>query len=142
MLKNKKNKRNLKPKNNFAVGGFFYNLISSQHFYAVIALLILLVIIFPLVKIYSQRRLVEKEISDVQNQINNFERENKQLKELIAYLQSDQSLESQARLNLNLKKPGEGVIVVEQNNNKVNKKIASSAKDNSNFIKWWHYFFK
>lgn len=121
---------------------FFYRLFSSQRFLAIVGLIFLLLIIFPLARTYTQRRLVEKEIEDVKKEISNFESTNQELKDMITYLESDQSLEEQARLNLNLKKPGEKVIVIEPTKN------ASSSEDinktttpESNFLKWWRYFF-
>jgi cell division protein FtsB len=120
---------------------FFYRLFSSQRFLAIIGLFFLLLILFPLAKTYTQKKLVEKEIADVKKEITDFESANAELKEMIAYLESGQSLEEQARLNLNLKKPGEKVIVVEALKNEssledINKTTASE----SNFTKWWHYF--
>ncbi len=121
---------------------FFYRFLSSQRFLAIIGLAFLLLIVFPLAKTYTQRRLVEAEIEDVKKQINDFESSNRELKEIITYLESDQSLEEQARLNLNLKKAGEKVIVIETSNSATstedkNKTTASE----TNFTKWWYYFF-
>jgi len=121
---------------------FFYRLFSSQRFLAIVGLVFLLLIVFPLAKTYTQRRLVEQEIEGVKKEINEFEKSNKELKEMIVYLESDQSLEEQARLNLNLKKPGEKVIVIDHS------KVTTSTDDinkttssENNFSKWWHYFF-
>jgi cell division protein FtsL len=121
---------------------FFYRLFSSQRFLAIIGLVFILLIVFPLARIYTQKRLVENEINDVQKQIKDFESTNQDLQQMITYLQSDQSLEEQARLNLNLKKPGEQVVVIETpkdstTTDDINKTTASE----SNFTKWWHYFF-
>lgn len=120
---------------------FIYQLVSSQRFLAIIGLVFLLLIIFPLAKTYTQKRMVENEINGVKKEISDFEKSNQELREMITYLQSDQSLEAQARLNLNLKKPGEKVIVIEE------PKIASSSgytnnatSSESNLAKWWHYF--
>lgn len=121
---------------------FFYRLIASQRFLAIIGLVFLLLIVFPLAKTYSQKRMIENEINGVKKEISDFEKTNQELKDMIVYLQSDQSLEEQARLNLNLKKPGEKVIVIEE------PKISSTTVDKNNttvsegnFTKWWHYFF-
>jgi len=121
---------------------FFYRLSSSQRFLAIVGLIFLLLIIIPLAKTYSQRRLVEKEIADVQKEIAEFESNNQELQEMIAYLESDQSLEEQARLNLNLKKPGEEVIIIEDKDLKKSQfQESSNQKQVSNFVKWWNYFF-
>ncbi|MFA5184486.1 MAG: septum formation initiator family protein [Patescibacteria group bacterium] len=142
MIKNRIYPRILNPAPDAPVHNFFYRLVSSQRFLAIIGLVFLVVIIFPLARTYSQRRLVEQEIADVQAQIQDFESQNQQLKDLITYLQSDQSLEEQARLNLNLKKPGEAVVVVENKIAGVNE-IAAATADSAegNLAKWWHYFF-
>ncbi len=121
---------------------FFYRLFSSQRFLAIIGLVFILLIVFPLAKVYTQKRIVEKEINDVKEEIAVFEKTNQDLREMIDYLQSDQSLEEQARLNLNMKKPGEKVIVIENlsvatTTNEINKTTISE----SNFKKWWNYFF-
>lgn len=142
MIKNKIRPRNFNGGSDSIPHSFFYRLVSSQRFLAIIGLVFLAVIIFPLAQTYSQRRLAEKEIQDVKNKISNYEIKNKQLEDLITYLKSDQSLEAQARLNLNLKKPGEAVIVVEDK--KVNDaNIITSSNDESagNLVKWWSYFF-
>ncbi len=121
---------------------FFYRLFSSQRFLAIVGLVFLLLIIFPLAKTYTQKRLVENEINDVKKEISDFESTNQELKDMITYLQSDQSLEEQARLNLNLKKPGETVIVIEaQKSSSTSSEINKTTIKESNFIKWWHYFF-
>ena len=121
---------------------FFYRLFSSQRFLAIIGLVFLLLIIFPLAKTYTQKKLVENEIDGVKKEISNYESTNADLKDMVTYLQSDQSLEAQARLNLNLKKPGEKVIVIEdQKISTSSDDMNNATQDESNFIKWWHYFF-
>ncbi len=121
---------------------FFYRFLSSQRFLAIIGLVFLILIIFPLARTYTQKRLVEKEIEDVKKDISNFENTNQELKEMIAYLESDQSLEEQARLNLNLKKPGEKVIVIESETPaSTSEEINKTTTSESNFVKWWRYFF-
>jgi len=121
---------------------FFYRLFSSQRFLAIVGLVFLLLVIIPLAKTYSQKRLVEKEIADVQQEISNFENTNQELKDMIAYLESDQSLEEQARLNLNLKKAGEEVIIIEDKDlQKLQAEETENEESVSNFVKWWRYFF-
>ena len=61
---------------------------------------------------------------------------------MIDYLNSDQSLEEEARLNLNLKKSGEQVIVINDIENKAT--TTSSivpSKNKNNLAKWRDYFF-
>ena len=142
MSKFGKHPRILEPTRESRSPGFIYRLVSSQRFLAIIGLVFLLAVVFPLLKTYNQRRLVEQEIADIQNQIQEFENQNQQLSELLAYLQSDQSLEDQARLNLNLKKPGEAVIVIENKDKAVRElSAAAAAAEGGKLAKWWRYFF-
>lgn len=121
---------------------FFYRLFSSQRFLAILSLTFLIVLLFPLAKTYTQKKLMEKEISDIQEEIAVYQKTNQELKEMISYLESDQSLEEQARLNLNLKKPGEKVIVIDDSKNSVDTGISTTTGEIvSNFTKWWRYFF-
>jgi len=142
MLKRKLNPRRLASGGLPKPSNFFYRLVSSQRFLAIIGLVFLLIIVIPLAKTYSQRRLIEREIEDVKQEISDFENKNQELKEMINYLESDQSLEEQARLNLNLKKPGETVVVVEENKTLANQVGSEEfSRRNGNFFKWWQYFF-
>jgi cell division protein FtsB len=121
--------------------GFFYRLVSSQRFLAIIGLAFLVIIIFPLARAHSQKLMVEREIAEVKRQIEEFETQNQELKDLMAYLQSDQSLEEQARLNLNLKKPGEAVIVIEDKPLPEKEIIKNDVTPGSRREKWLKYFF-
>jgi cell division protein FtsB len=120
----------------------FYRLFSNQRFLAVIGLVLLLLIVLPLARTYSQKRVIENEINGVQKEITQFEKDNQDLKEMLSYLQSDQSLEAQARMNLNLKKPGETVVVIEnQGDVKNSDDVQNNEEEASNFKKWFNYFF-
>lgn len=117
--------------------------LSGQRLLLLVVLLFLGIISWPLVKTYSQRRLVEKEITDIQTRISEFEDKGQELQTLADYLSSGQSLEEQARLNLNLKKPGEAVIIFDDNQKKtVSSEVPTvTAETVNNFSKWWLYFF-
>lgn len=124
--------------------GFIYRLFTSQRFIAIIGLIFLLLISLPLARTYSQKKVIEQELAELQANISQYENENSELQEMIQYLESDQSLESQARLNLNLKKPEETVVVIEriENKNSQTGPADLQAKDQRNNLeKWWEYFF-
>lgn len=142
MLKSGRHPRILEPVHTGQPHNPFYRFILSQRFLALIGLIFLLAVIFPLLKTHNQKRLVEQEIADLQTQINQFENQSQQLSELLDYLKSEQSLEDQARLSLNMKKPGEAVVVIENKNIVPAVKIASNSDlTEGNFWKWWRYFF-
>ena len=72
-----------------------------------------------------------------------YRNKSQELKNMIDYLQSDVSLEEQARLNLGLKKPNEVVVVVSPEKS-VSSTISTTVEDSrvTNWRLWLHYFFK
>ncbi len=122
---------------------FWQRFLMSQRFLAIVFLLIIVAISFPLLRSVSQRKMIEQEIADMKKDNEAYRNRSQELKEMIDYLQSDISLEEQARLNLGLKKPNEDVVVV---NRQKSVEVASSTKtENSriaNWLRWVHYFVK
>ncbi len=142
MIKNKIRPQNFNGGTNYNSHNFFYRLVSDQRFLAIVGLAILVIIVIPLVQTYGQQILVGKEIQGVNKQVNNYKIQSQRLQKLLAYSHSDQYLETQARLSLNMKKAGEGVIIVENPKVKVIEiKADSAVKPVSNLVKWWRYFF-
>lgn len=122
---------------------FWQRFLMSQRFLAIVFLLIIIAISFPLVRSISQRKMVEREIAEMKKDNEAYRNKSEELKEMIEYLQSDISLEEQARLNLGLKKPNEDVIVV--NLQKATETAASIKTEDSraaNWLRWFNYFFK
>lgn len=118
------------------------SLFSSQRFIAIVLLVFLVIIILPLIRTYRQHKAVQEEIRVVQNKINSYQAQDEKFQQLLIYLKSDQYSIDQARLNLNMKKPGEGVVVVDNQQNMVTStSAATSSSANGNLIKWWRYFF-
>lgn len=133
-----------KRKNNNLISKILY----SQIFLAFLGLILIILICIPLIKNLNKRNRVDKEIKKIENEISELELENKDFKKLISYLESEEFVEEQARLNLGLKKQGEKVVVIQNNKDlaKINindineEKIIKSL--NSNFNKWVKYFLK
>jgi len=117
-------------------------LFSSQRFIAIVLLVFLVIIILPLIRTYRQHKAVQEEIRAVQNKINSYQAQDEKFQQMLTYLKSDQYSIDQARLNLNMKKPGEGVVVVDKQQNMVTSTTAAtSSQVTGNLIKWWRYFF-
>lgn len=123
-------------------GNFFSRLLKNQRFLAFVGLVVLVLIVFPLLKTYSQKRLIEEEMAQIKADIARYEQETAQFQEMIEYLGSEQSLEAQARMNLNLKKPGETVVVIKREDEVESKKLNEKEEAQmSNLKKWKEYFF-
>lgn len=115
---------------------------TSQLFVFFIGLIFLSMILVPLLKNYAKQRAVANEIKDIQKEIADFESKNKDLSAMLDYLESNESLEEQARLNLGLKKPGEKVVVVQSEEIKDDGTTTTTPVNHGNWSKWWRYFFQ
>lgn len=105
-----------------------------------ILVLVLGAVAFVTFELYMQKRQVDSEIARLTEQSNNLSRDNGQLSELIKYLDTPEYKEREAREKLNLKKPGEEVVVLPEDDN--DGQVASAqAETQSNPEKWLSYFF-
>ncbi|MCX6795769.1 MAG: septum formation initiator family protein [Candidatus Falkowbacteria bacterium] len=114
---------------------------TKQKIYAILWILLIVLVCLPLVRNWRQKRAVESEISDFKKEISSKEVDNKKLRDTISYFQSDSSLEETARLNLGLKKPGENVAVIKEELG-TSSGLLPETKAESNYLKWFKYFFK
>lgn len=122
---------------------FLTRLMSDQRFLAFLGLALIILVAFPLFKTYSQKRAIEEEMAQIKAEIAQYEEETSSLQEMIEYLGSRESLEAQARLNLNLKKPGERVVAIERSNVSELVDDTNEVEDDfSNLKKWRDYFLK
>ncbi|MCK5061870.1 septum formation initiator family protein [Candidatus Parcubacteria bacterium] len=112
-------------------------------------ILILASVSLSLAKKYSQRYEVSREVKGLQKEIAQLEEKNSELKYLMEYLQTDQFVEEQARVNLNYRKEGEAVAVIKDEQTGFNVALANTMAGNkarqntklNNLQKWWQYFF-
>jgi len=121
----------------------------NPKFLAFLGLVIIILISFPLSKNISKKYKIDQEIKELEKEINDLEYRNNDFKKLISYLESDQFVEEQAKLNLGLKKQGEEAIIVKEKNETVNSEtgdfiigdIDNKSLNYSNPQRWWYYFF-
>lgn len=124
---------------------------------AIIGLLIILAISFPLARNISKQYKANKEVNDLEKEIADLESKDFKLKNLIKYIESDQFIQEQARLNLNYKTEGEEVVVIKEKDEQINSEDKidnhrnpiydirglNKAKDKekiNNPARWWNYF--
>lgn len=122
----------------------FTKIISDRRFIALIGLVIIALISFPLAKNVSQRYRADKEIKELEEEIKKIAEKNSELSRLVEYFGSEEYLEEEARLNFGLKKQGETAAVISQKDSAVisgeNQSDETSSADN-NFKRWRNYFF-
>jgi len=134
-------------KNNFS-----RNFLFNEKILTVFLLVIIILLSIPLYNNYHRRQSINRKISDLEAEIKQAENKDTDLQKLIKYLESDQFVEEQARLNLNMKKPGESVAVV-KDSSKTGKEAgtrqiisatlpgAGVAARAGYASSWWRYFF-
>ena len=122
------------------------SLFSHPIFFTIIGFVFLLLISFPLVKNISKKYAVDNEIKELESEISQLESDNKDLQNFIDHLNSEEFVEEQARLNLGMKKRGEEVVILkDEEADLVSKNNSKEQKDKvelSNPQKWWCYFFQ
>jgi cell division protein FtsB len=106
---------------------------------------------FALFEEIYKKRQVDGEIKKLEDEARRIEKENSQIKDKIAYLESRDFQEKEARDKLNLQGEGESLLVVKPSLAKENSQGNGSRSNNfdqapasvrSNYEKWWDYFFK
>lgn len=119
---------------------------------------IFLILSFSLGREFYRKFKLSRELDSLKSEIDKLENKNKDMSSLIEYFNKEGSLEKEARLRLNLKKPGENVVVILQNDPVLEKSGNSESnhlpaeeqnnlEDSSlfstgqNLSKWRDYFF-
>lgn len=135
----------------------FKKIFFNQKFLALVGLIVIILISFPFAKNAVKRYKINQEINGLKKEIADLQNKGVDLKNFVSSLESDQFVEEYARLNLNLKKPGEEKTVIKTDI--LGLDLASSSGGDSIFDipgrgkeepipepsnpkKWLNYFFK
>lgn len=131
------------PSKDYKKDNFISRFASSQIFFTLLALALLVMILIPVYKNYQERKAINKEIAEIEKERKELENSNKELRQMLDYLESEESLEAQARLNLGLKRPGEEVVVIKTESDKQEEvnNINNKKENLSNPQIWFRYFF-
>ncbi len=89
---------------------------------------------------------IQKEIDSLQREAEKVNEKNQELERLIEYFQTDAYKKLTIRKNFGFKEEGEKVVIIKQNRENYLQGISDfesvENKNDSNFRKWWGYFFK
>lgn len=113
----------------------------------VIEACIVIFLVFAIGKEIIRRQDVQSEVSRLEQQIIQLEQQNIQLAQVLKEMTSDNFQEKEARLKLDLQKPGETVVLIPQTTAEgkieveVKKEFEAQVARSSNAEKWWLYFF-
>jgi cell division protein FtsB len=117
---------------------FFY----SKYFIIFLALVLILVVVALGRESYRNFR-IGREVKDLEKKTENLKISIDDLLKTQDFFHSQEFLEKEARLKLNLIKPGEKLIIVTQQEEPEEKaeQKETAAKEISNIQRWWEYFF-
>lgn len=112
---------------------------------------LLVFMIIGTVKVVVKNNQVQKEITDLENQLRKLQIQNERLRGQVSESRDDDYLELQAKRKLNLKRPEESVFVFYEDQPAMitasppaglAKKSDTTADAPSNPVLWWRYFFQ
>ncbi|PIZ99750.1 MAG: hypothetical protein COX77_00730 [Candidatus Komeilibacteria bacterium CG_4_10_14_0_2_um_filter_37_10] len=124
----------------------FYKLFNSKVIIYLLAIIIILFIAVAIKDIYRQRDL-RGNLKNINQQLADLAQEKNDLANLLNYVQSNDFVEEEARTKLNMRKPGEKVIII-SNTAQVKELLPTpltvidpSEQDGKNWQRWLDYFF-
>lgn len=111
----------------------------DSNLFTIFLIVLLLASFVKVAKEIFLRYEINQEINALQAQLDDLQDKTSKMDKLIAYLQTDEYIEKQARLELNLTKPGEKQINISNLNQPTRANIQND--NSSNLEKWFNYFF-
>jgi cell division protein FtsB len=114
----------------------------ASKWFLAIGFLILVLVALALGRETYRKYQVQKKIDDLRAELGRLEKSNQDLSDMIAFLQTDEYRERQARQKLNLKADEEEVVVVPEIEIENEIKDENKERKLSNPEKWWNYFFE
>lgn len=125
---------------------FFNKIFTNPIIITILLVTVLSLLSYPLIKKLKIKYNTTKEIKGLQNEIKDLETNNAKLNDLVKYINSEQYVDTNARLSLNYKKPGEEVVTIKNSPNNLEEQKNQDKKNilnsKSNPQKWFDYFFK
>ena len=115
----------------------------SSRFFFLLLLGIAMFVATGLIRASYQHYQLRQEISSLEAEIQALSKKKLESMELLSYVMSPAFAEERARVELNLKEPGEHVAVIRDTGERnATEEVESTAgQEASNPIKWWYYFF-
>ncbi|MFA6308068.1 MAG: septum formation initiator family protein [Patescibacteria group bacterium] len=111
----------------------------SSNIFSILLIVLLIVSFVKVGKEIILRFEIKREINTLQVQLEDLQNKTAQMDKLISYLKTDDYIEKQARLELNLSRPGEKQVNLINLDNLENKNALEY--QGSNIEKWFNYFF-
>lgn len=120
----------------------FFKRFFGSRWFLVTAFVVAVLVAFGYARAYYQDYKIRQEINSLQEQVKKLEHKKLESMEILKYVISDAFVEEKARTELNLKKPGENVLVLknQDGDEKIEENSPVEKTLLNNPIKWWYYF--
>lgn len=115
----------------------------QSRLFLIVTSLALVFITFSYARAYYQEYQVRQKIKELEAQVQSLEGKKLESLKILEYVTSNNFIEAKARTELNLKKPGEKVVFIDDLTNLTTSTstiVAVDEKRLSNPLKWWYYF--
>lgn len=123
-------------------GKTFLRRFFGSRWFLITAFIAAVLVTFGYARAYYQDYKIRQEIQSLQEQVKKLEHKKLESMEILKYVTSDAFVEEKARTELNLKKPGENVLIV-KNQVEAEETVSNPPVEKTllnNPIKWWYYF--
>ncbi len=128
----------MKEKDNLTI----YEKLARSRIFFIFLIPIFLALLIGIFQQFYHRYQVKKDLDKLDAEIVNFNKQKKDLNNLLEYYKNKSNLESEARVRLNLKKEGEKVVIILPTATSTSdNKISDDTPNLPNYKEWWHYFF-
>ncbi len=114
----------------------------ASRLFIILAFLAIFFVAAAYIRAYYQDYKVRQEIKTLQEEVKKLEKKKLESMEILKYVISPEFVEEKARTELNMKKPGENVLVISSSSQE--QETAEKAEQAKpllkNPVKWWYYF--
>ena len=114
----------------------------------IVGIILAVIISISAFKEAYRSRTIEKEVEKMKQEAERIQNDNSALQKQIDYYNTPQFVEKVSKDKMNLQKPDENVVIVNQGMAQKSQIIndqsetAQNDQNESNYIKWWNFFFK
>lgn len=115
----------------------------TSRLFLIVILVVAVFLAINYARAYYQEYKVKQEIAALREEVKHLEQKKIESLKILQYVTSDAFVEEKARTELNLKKPGEKVVVINGNDEQKRQGGEGSEEQKkrylSNPLKWWYY---
>jgi cell division protein FtsB len=114
----------------------------SSRLFLVVSLAVVFLIAFGYARAYYQDYKIKQEIRALEEEVKSLQTKKLESMEILQYVTSQDFVEEKARTELNMKKPGEKVVIINRPEDEGSgvRTVDSDVKPLSNPVKWLYYF--